>query len=325
MKRRILIGLAGLAGTILMAIAALAYWSSTPIDVPYPDVTADRSAAGVERGRVLFEGTCGACHVGPGSTHAAGAPMTEVPPFLGSFHSRNLTRDRIVGIGALPDRAITRLVRYGVTHDGRAAVMPTYGFSDEDLAAVLGFLRSDDPLFDADATPSPASRPTLAGRVLVRAGLADAASRPASGLRAPPRGPTVEYGRYLAHDVYDCAGCHTPGYDPDKTHGAELLSGGFEFATPSGETVRAPNLTRHANGIGGWTEQDLSRVLRDGVKPDGRAIRLPMPRFRGLGADEVAALDAYLRSVPALAGEVPATRVPTRAATAPAPTGTTVD
>lgn len=309
MKRRIRIATATLVGLLLIASAGLALWASTPVDAPFPSVVADRSPAGVERGRALFEGTCGVCHVGAGSTRAAGAPMTDVPSFLGTFHARNLTRDARAGIGRIDDRAVARLLRYGVTHDGRAAAMPSYGFSDEDLAAVIGFLRSDDPLFVADATPSPASEVTLVGRVLIRAGLAGAAARPPRGLRAPARGPTVEYGRYLAHDVYDCAGCHTPGYDPDKTSGPELFAGGFEFATADGGTIRAPNLTRHSTGLADWSLADLDHAVRDGVKPDGSSTRPPMPRFRSLGPDEVAALYAYLRSVPARRGEVAATRI----------------
>lgn len=316
MKRRLLIALASLLALLTLAFAALALWASRPVAAPYPDVAADRSPEGVERGRALFEGTCGACHVGPGSGRAAGTTMTDVPSFIGTLRARNLTRDGTTGIGRMPDRAIARLLRFGVTHDGRAAAMPTYGFSDEDLASVLGFLRSDDPLFVADPSPSPSSDVSLIGSILIRAGLADASSRPTRGLRAPPRGPTVAYGRYLAHDVYDCAGCHTPGFSPDKTSSPELLRGGFEFATPDGGSVRAPNLTRDATGLGDWSVVDLDRALRLAVKPDGRPMRAPMPRFGRMSEEDVAALFAYLRSVPPGPGEVAATRVHTAARSA---------
>ena len=306
MRRKILIVLACLLGLGFSAGAALAVSASRPVSAPYPEIPADRSDEGVARGRVLFEGTCGQCHRAPGSPRAAGAPLGEVPAFLGTFHAKNLTRDEAAGIGRIPDRAIARLLRYGVTHDGRAAAMPVYRFSDEDLAAVLGFLRSDDPIFEADASPSPRSSPSVAGKILIRAGLPDAAAVPTRGVRAPARGATIEYGRYLAHDVFDCAGCHTPGYDPDKTHGDDLLRGGGEFTGADGQTILSPNLTSHATGLAGWTEADLARAIRDGVKPNGTAVRPPMPLFRGLGDDEVRAVFLYLRSVPARSGETPA-------------------
>jgi mono/diheme cytochrome c family protein len=208
----------------------------------------------------------------------------------------------------MPDRALARLLRYGVTHDGRAAAMPSYNLSDADLAAVLGFVRSDHPLFSPDPTPSPPSRPTLVGRVLITLGKVDPATRPARGITAPPKAATVDYGHYLAHDVFDCAGCHTPGYAPDKTHGPELLQGGGEFVGAAGEPLRSPNLTAHESGLADWTAADLGRTLREGVKPDGTAVRPPMPLFRGLEDVEVEALFAYLRSVPARQGEVPASR-----------------
>ncbi len=314
MRKKIAIALAIVLGSGVSGAAALAYTASRPVDAPYPRVSADRSEGGVARGRMIFEGTCSQCHRAPGSPRAAGAPLEEVPSFLGGFHARNLTRDERAGIGAFEDREIARLLRYGVTRDGRAAAMPTYGLSDQDLGAVLGFLRSDDPLFEADATRSPASQPSVLGRALIAAGLPDPASRPREGLRAPARGPTVAYGRYLAHDVFDCAGCHTPGYAPDKTSGADLLRGGFEFTGADGHPVLSPNLTPHASGLASWTAADFSRALREGLKPDGTAVRPPMPLFRGLGDDELDALRAYLRSVPARPSEV--------AATKPAPSAT---
>lgn len=301
MRRKMMIALGCLIALVTTVGAALAHSAAQPVNAPYPAVSVDTSAEGIARGRVLFEGTCAQCHRAHGASRAAGAPQTDVPGFLGRFHARNLTRHPTAGIGGFADRDIARLLRYGVTRDGRAAAMPTYGFSDSDLAAVLGFLRSDDPLFDADTRPSPASKPSLVGTMLIRSSLPDPQTRSASGLEAPPRGPTAAYGRYLAHEVFDCAGCHTPGFDPNKTSGEDLFRGGFEFTSSDGTPVIAPNLTPHADGIGSYSSAEFSRVLREGVKRDGTHARLPMPTFRGLGDDEVEALRAYLRAIPARA------------------------
>jgi mono/diheme cytochrome c family protein len=306
--------LVGLAVVAVLAVAGLVVKAQGPLDAPYPEVLPDTSPEGLARGAVLFHGTCGQCHRGADGARASGAPLAELPAFLGTAHARNLTRHPTAGIGAMPDRALARLLRYGVTADGRAAFMPTYNLSDADLAAVMGFVRSDDPLFTPDATVSPPSRPSLLGRVLVTLGVPDPASRPVRGVTAPPKAATAAYGRYLAHDVFDCAGCHTPGYAPDKTQGEALLQGGAAFVGAAGEPIRSPNLTAHPTGLGDWTAAQLGRALREGVKPDGTAVRPPMPLFRGLEDVEVEALLAYLRSVPAREGEVPAARPRTAAA-----------
>ena len=82
-----------LFGLTLAIGGTIAYLSTRKVDAPYPPIVADLRPDGVARGRMLFEGTCGQCHRAPGSSRAAGAPLLEVPEFLGTFHARNLTRD----------------------------------------------------------------------------------------------------------------------------------------------------------------------------------------------------------------------------------------
>jgi hypothetical protein len=99
-----------------------------------------------------------------------------------------------------------------------------------------------------------------------------------------PAGRTVAYGRYLA-SVAGCHGCHGHG-----------LSGG-RVAGPPG-LPPASNLT--PAGIGGWTERDFVRALREGRRRDGSTIDEFMP-WRTLGRmtdEELGALWDYLRSVP---------------------------
>jgi hypothetical protein len=64
---------------------------------------------------------------------------------------------------------------------------------------------------------------------------------------------------------------------------------------------RASNLTPDpTTGIAHWTQDDFARALRQGVRPDGRAIDtfMPWPYFAGLTDDEVMALWLHVRSVP---------------------------
>lgn len=316
MLKKLLRILAGIGVLVCLGAAALVayarYAVNRPQNVPLPPIAADSSPEGVARGAVIFHATCEACHRDPSSERAAGSPMRDAPDWFGRLHSANITADRGAGIGAVRDPVVARMIRYGINRNGLWGPMPTYALSDADLAALLGFLRSDDPLFRADAKPAPKSELSVAGStVLFLSGLTKAPVRPASGIRAPARKASVEYGRYLAESVYQCGDCHTPGFDSDKVHGPDAYAGGAEVKNAAGEVTLSPNLTQDERaGIGLWNRDHLARALRDGIRPDGRALDYPMPRFRGADDIEIDALFAYLRSFPAkstpIAGRVPA-------------------
>jgi hypothetical protein len=99
--------------------------------------------------------------------------------------------------------------------------------------------------------------------------------------------PTAEYGGYLAN-VAGCKGCHGQG-----------LSGG-KIAAGDPSWGPAANLTPSGN-LGKWTEAEFVQTLRTGTRPDGVALKAPMP-WKIVGRmtdDELHAVWLYLRSVPA--------------------------
>ena len=297
--------LLGACGLTAYAVHA----SHRSFDVPYPNVTADRSPEGVARGAVIFHATCEACHRSATGERASGAPILDAPRWLGQFHSGNITSDRAAGIGSISDAVAARMIRYGVNRSGHWGPMPAYALSDADLAAVLGFLRSDDPLFRPEPRPAPASRLSVAGSLaLFLGGVLTPPVRPAS-IVAPARAPNADYGRYLAEGVYQCSDCHTPGFDADKVHGPDAFIGGAEVKNAAGETIYSPNLTRDPEtGIGRWTRDEFALAVRSGLRPDNTAVAYPMPRFRGADDVEIDALLAYLQSFPARANPVPGRR-----------------
>jgi len=104
---------------------------------------------------------------------------------------------------------------------------------------------------------------------------------------------TVERGRYLVQ-AGGCLTCHTA-----PQPGAVPLAGGRALKTAFG-TFYSPNLTPDpATGLGGWTDADLGRALREGVAPDGSYYYpvFPYPAYTGLTDADVAAIAAYLRSL----------------------------
>lgn len=108
-------------------------------------------------------------------------------------------------------------------------------------------------------------------------------------------------GEYLAR-IMDCGGCHTRGTflgqpDPD------LYLAGSEvgFHLPGLGYFYPPNLTPDpASGLGTWSEEDIIRAVREGVRPDGRMLAPIMPSrsYAALTNEDVRALAAYLKSLP---------------------------
>jgi mono/diheme cytochrome c family protein len=299
-------------GVLVLAAGGLvtyaAYAVGRTVNAPYPPIQADRSPEGVARGAQIFHSVCEACHRPPDSERAAGAPMHEVPGFLGSFYAPNITSHPVAGIGGLRDEQIARALRFGVDRHGKRGIMG-FAMGDADLAAVIGFLRSDHPLFAPDPRPSPRSKLSLIGKtVFLVTGLASVPERPAQGIPVPPRVANVEYGRYLATAVFDCVGCHTPGFSTDKQGQADAFAGGMEMRDPSGRDLRTPNLTPDASGLGTWSRDDFMRAMRTGVRSDGVAVRAPMPRFRHLDDVDLDALWMFLQALPPRRNAVPGQR-----------------
>lgn len=282
--------------------------------VPTPAVRADRSVAGVARGAAIFHATCEACHRPPGGERASGAPILDAPDWLGRLHSGNITADRRAGIGSVTDGTLARTIRYGVSRSRKWVPMPAYAMSDADLSAVIGFMRSGDPLFSPDPRAAPPTRITALGSVaLLLSGVFEPPPH-AAVIEAPPRAASVGYGRYLAEGVYQCGDCHTPGFGADKLRGPDAYAGGAELKNAAGEIVLSPNLTRHElGGIGRWSRDQFALAVRSGVRPDGAALGYPMPHYRGADDLEIDALWAFLRSLPPraepVAGRPPAAYV----------------
>lgn len=113
----------------------------------------------------------------------------------------------------------------------------------------------------------------------------------------------LERGAYLVRHVAACGNCHTP-LGPDGPIADQELAGRFVLSTP-GFDAHAPNITPAA--IGDWTDAQIARAIREGVRPDGRVLGPPMAFewFRHISDKDIAAIVAYLRSVPAVKNDVP--------------------
>ena len=114
-------------------------------------------------------------------------------------------------------------------------------------------------------------------------------------------------GTYLVEGIVACGNCHTPR-NADTTANEDMrLAGGFVIAEP-GFTAYAPNITQdRETGIGNWSDEEIMRAIREGVRPDGTVIGppMPIPSYRGMSDSDVRAVVAYLRTVPPVRNVVP--------------------
>ncbi|HVO32085.1 MAG TPA: c-type cytochrome [bacterium] len=307
MLKTILKILGGLVALLVLGIGGLLgyttwFTTSRTWDVPYPPIKADTSPAALARGEHIYTAECGGCHADPETGRAKGRWMADVPSFLGVFNSANLTHDEEFGIGKLRDEEIARIIRTGLRRDGHAnaPIMPKFlEMSDEDIAAVIGYLRSDADPFKADKGHLPHSKPSLVpGSLIATFLLGPVPSGATLAVHAPEKKVSIEFGRYEANAVHNCWFCHTEGFDPAKEHGPDVYGGGFQLADGLNREIWTRNITPSPEGIGGWKYEDFARALREGVRPDGYLVRMPMPRYRDFDDVEMQAIFAYLQSVP---------------------------
>ena len=136
---------------------------------------------------------------------------------------------------------------------------------------------------------------------------------------APAAEDPVARGEYLAR-IMDCGGCHTPrGPDGALDASRPLAGGTVGFEVPGLGVFWPPNLTNHATGLAGWTDDEIAAAIRHGQRPDGRVLApiMPWESYSAIGEDDLTALIAYLRSLDGVANRVPDLIGPGQPAAAP--------
>jgi mono/diheme cytochrome c family protein len=117
---------------------------------------------------------------------------------------------------------------------------------------------------------------------------------------------SVERGAYLVNTIMTCANCHSPKGPPDAVAGKDF-SGGLRFNVPPFD-VTAPNITPDkATGIGAWSDDDIKKLLRTGMRPSGVPVAAVMPTgFYDIITDaDMDAIVAYLRTLKPISNKVP--------------------
>lgn len=112
----------------------------------------------------------------------------------------------------------------------------------------------------------------------------------------------LERGRYLVEIVAFCGACHATRGPQGQLIAGMDLAGGRIFEERGFRAV-APNITQDPDtGIGRWTDAQIAEAIRNGRRPDGSLIgpSMPVESYRGISDRDLAAMVAYLRTVPAV-------------------------
>ena len=132
-----------------------------------------------------------------------------------------------------------------------------------------------------------------------------------------PPSPTAEEdllgrGEYLVEGLVGCGNCHNGRDENGEFVPGMEYAGNFVIEEPP-FTAYAPNITPDSEtGIGDWTDEEIERAIRSGISRDGRIMGPPMPfypYYHGIASDDMDAIIAYLRSVPAVRSEVPLSEI----------------
>jgi mono/diheme cytochrome c family protein len=253
----------------------------------------------VAKGEYLARaGDCIACHTAPGDKLFAGRRAMLTP--FGTLYTSNITPDPETGIGNwTPDQF------YGAMHTGRfpdgGLLYPAMPFGSytkvtrEDSDAIFAYLKTVPPVRRADR-PHDLQFPynnrslILGWRTLYFS----------EGEYRPDATKSDEWNRgaYLVGGLGHCAMCHTAINALGGSSESEAFQGGL---IPM-QNWYAPSLTSNKEaGLGDWSLEDISDLLRTGVSKRG-VVYGPMAEvvynsLQYLSDGDIRAMAVYLKSL----------------------------
>lgn len=221
-------------------------------------------------------------------------------PF-GKIYTPNLTPHE-TGIGKISDAQLARAVRHGVRHDD-LSMLPFMQFqylSDEDLSAIISFLRSQEPV----ETHHPRFELNFMGKA-INAFLIKPDGAVGEVAHSVQRDTTATYGKYLVNAVANCRSCHTERSPLTAEYIGKDLAGGNTFDHPEkGFVLTTPNLTPDpkTGRIYGWTFEMFRDRFRTGkLIPESE---MPWDQYKRLSDDDLKAIYNYLVTVQPVEKEI---------------------
>jgi mono/diheme cytochrome c family protein len=300
---------------LAVSLAAAAGMARMEAATPPAAKTATASPQQLQRGRYLVESVmhCYGCHSEvdwkagavprPGKKGSGAHIPDDNLPFR--VVAPNISPDRRHGIGSYSDAELANAIRNGIGKDGRVLfpLMPYMTFrpiSDEDLAAVIAYVRAQRPI--ASAAPKTELPPPV--KQLLHAPPPMTSSRP--DLSTP-----VKRGEYLA-GLGNCAGCHTPIDVKTLRPILPLAFGGGQALHGPWGKVSSANITPDPSGISYYDEKLFLQMMRRGHVGARRLNPIMLTSYyRRMTDNDLRDLFAYLKSLPPVKHRVDNTEPPT--------------
>ncbi|MCL4151934.1 UNVERIFIED_CONTAM: hypothetical protein GTU68_033300 [Idotea baltica] len=293
---RILLGLA-LFGAIT------AWFLSAPQYVDQADF--ENLTGDATRGEIVFAaGGCTSCHAAPDATGDDKNILSGGQHFasdFGTFIAPNISPDPTQGIGdwALVDLA--NAMQRGVSPEGKH-FYPAFPYTSyvrmdaQDIADLYVFLKTLPP----SATPNAPHEVGFPFNIRRALGLWKFLFFKSDAVMDVSDDALVARGQYLVEGAGHCAECHTPRNLIGGLQLSKWLSGA---PNPDGPGF-IPNITQHDDALGTWSADEIGEYLTTGFTPEfdvvGGSMGSVVDNMAKLPAEDIAAIAAYLKSLPAL-------------------------
>jgi len=291
-------GLGYAASALLVALLAGPAAADDQVDLD-PNATDP-----VARGKYLATAAdCAPCHTGPNMKPFSGGLIMDTP--FGSLSTPNLTPDKETGLGEWNFAQFYQAIHRGIRRDGEYLypVFPYPSFTkitEKDAKDIFAYLQSLEPVH------APRKESGMSFPFNIRASLVfwrqlyfdEGTFQP-----DPKVSDEINRGSYLVNALGHCGACHSP----------RTLLGGTEddraFQGGEVDTYFAPDITGSlADGIGGWTDEQLTDYLTKGAAKGKGTVFGPMAEvvnhsLSKLPASDIKAIVAYLKHTASLPKE----------------------
>lgn len=258
---------------------------------------------------VFWAGGCTSCHAAPGAKgddKLVLAGGLAIKSDFGTFFAPNISSNDAVGIGGWTLQQFVDAMTQGTSPEG-THLYPSFPYTSytrmtiSDLNDLFGYMLTL-PSSDNVAPAHELGFPFDIRRAVGLWNLLYLVDKPVISI--DPDSTQLLRGQYLVEGPGHCGECHTPrnilGALEDDHDLAGTLKG------PDGKKV--PNVTPHPkDGIGEWSDSDITFFLQLGVLPDGDVAGGAMEDVIREGTGHLTdedrkAIAAYLKSLPEHAG-----------------------
>jgi mono/diheme cytochrome c family protein len=261
-------------------------------------------APNLDNGKTMFfAGGCTSCHATPNQDDKSrlGGGVALKSPF-GTFYAPNISPDPNDGIGRWSEADFVTAMVKGTSPTGEH-YYPAFPYTSyqrmryDDLRDLFAYLKTLPPV-QGRARGHDLPFPFTIRRLLGGWKFLFLSGEPFKP--DPGKDAAWNRGAYLVNGPGHCAECHSPRNRLGAIIASQRFAGGPD---PEGDGW-VPNITQ--KGLSSWSQEHIATLLKTGDLPDGDSVGGNMGKvvgsMRQLGADDRAAMAAYIKSLPPVEG-----------------------